>query len=68
MNDIAVSVNGKSRPLQGAPAHSTALDWLRSTGLSGAKEGCAEGECGACAVMLATPTPTGGTAWTPVNS
>ncbi|MDP3949240.1 xanthine dehydrogenase small subunit [Microbacterium sp.] len=68
MDDIAVNVNGKSRPLAGAPAHTTALDWLRSTGLSGAKEGCAEGECGACAVMLATPTPEGGTAWTPVNS
>lgn len=68
MNDIAVNVNGKSRPLAGTPAHTTALDWLRSTGLSGAKEGCAEGECGACAVMLATATPEGGTAWTPVNS
>ncbi|MCS3844417.1 xanthine dehydrogenase small subunit [Microbacterium sp. AK031] len=68
MDDIAVNVNGKSRPLAGAPAHTTALDWLRSTGLSGAKEGCAEGECGACAVMLATPTPEGGSAWTPVNS
>lgn len=68
MNDIAVNVNGNSRPLAGAPAHTTALDWLRSAGLSGAKEGCAEGECGACAVMLATPTPEGGTAWTAVNS
>ena len=68
MNDIAVNVNGNSRPLAGAPAHTTALDWLRGAGLSGAKEGCAEGECGACAVMLATPTPEGGTAWTAVNS
>lgn len=68
MNDIAVTINGKSRPLAGTPSHTTALDWLRAAGLSGAKEGCAEGECGACAVMLATPTPEGGTAWTPVNS
>ncbi|WP_426186891.1 xanthine dehydrogenase small subunit [Microbacterium sp. TWP3-1-2b2] len=68
MDDIAVNVNGNRRPLAGAPAHTTALDWLRGAGLSGAKEGCAEGECGACAVMLATPTPEGSTAWTPVNS
>ena len=68
MNDIAVNVNGKSRSLEGTPAHTTALDWLRETGLSGSKEGCAEGECGACAMLLATPTVDGGTAWTPVNA
>ncbi|MDL9979496.1 xanthine dehydrogenase small subunit [Microbacterium sp. ASV49] len=68
MTDIAVIVNGSSRPLDGVAAHATALDWLRDTGLSGSKEGCAEGECGACAMLLATPTPEGGTAWTPVNA
>ncbi|WP_341947300.1 FAD binding domain-containing protein [Microbacterium sp. LWH11-1.2] len=78
MNDIAVTetavtgtavnVNGRVRPLDGVAAHTTALDWLRDTGLSGSKEGCAEGECGACAMLLATPTPEGGTAWTPVNA
>ncbi|GAT71721.1 dehydrogenase [Microbacterium sp. HM58-2] len=68
MNDIAVNVNGQRRPLAGTAAHATALDWLRDVGLSGSKEGCAEGECGACAMLLATPTPEGGTAWTPVNA
>ncbi|MBS1906888.1 MAG: FAD binding domain-containing protein [Actinobacteria bacterium] len=68
MTDIAVTVNGQQRPLVGTPAHATALDWLRDSGLSGSKEGCAEGECGACAMLLATPTTDGGTAWTPVNA
>ena len=68
MNDIAVTVNGRRRPLVGTPAHTTALDWLRESGLSGSKEGCAEGECGACAMLIATPAPGGGAAWTPVNA
>ena len=68
MTDIAVTVNGRRRPLDGVAAHATALDWLRDTGLTGSKEGCAEGECGACAVLLATPDADGGTAWTPVNA
>ncbi|GAA4480678.1 xanthine dehydrogenase small subunit [Microbacterium panaciterrae] len=68
MTDIAVTVNGRHRPLAGTPTHATALDWLRESGLSGSKEGCAEGECGACAMLLATPAADGGTTWTPVNA
>jgi len=68
MTDIAVTVNGERRPLDGIPAHTTALEWVRRSGYQGAKEGCAEGECGACAVLVATPGDDGGTAWTAVNS
>ncbi|MBO9624922.1 MAG: FAD binding domain-containing protein [Microbacterium sp.] len=68
MSDSAVTVNGERRSLAETATHTTALDWLRGSGLSGSKEGCAEGECGACAMLLATPTADGGTAWTPVNA
>lgn len=68
MDHLAVTVNGQRRPLRGISAHTTALDWLRANGLTGSKEGCAEGECGACAMLIATPDDAGGTRWTAVNS
>ncbi|WP_217184851.1 xanthine dehydrogenase small subunit [Streptomyces sp. AC495_CC817] len=68
MSDTVVRVNGEPRSLAETETHTTALDWLRTHGLSGSKEGCAEGECGACAMLLATPAPGGGTTWTAVNA
>ena len=67
-----VTVNGQQRPVTGVAPHVTALDWLRDQGLTGAKEGCAEGECGACSVLVARPdgSPTSGdtTRWTALNA
>jgi xanthine dehydrogenase small subunit len=65
-----VVVNGRIRPLDGVPLHTNLLDFVRTCGLTGAKEGCAEGECGACAVLVARPAADGsdGTEWTAINS
>lgn len=49
---IEMTVNGRSRTLDVAPNH-TLLDVLRDElGLTGTKECCLVGECGACTVSL----------------
>ena len=63
----SVTVNSRPLSLTGVAPHTTALDWLRSIGLTGVKEGCAEGECGACAVLVARPDGDG-TRWTALNA
>ena len=66
-----VTVNGRLCSLDRVPANTTALNWLRDLGLTGAKEGCAEGECGACSVLVARPDyadPDNRTQWTAINA
>jgi xanthine dehydrogenase small subunit len=68
MNAPAVTVNGETIPLAGVTPDTTALEWLRSCGLTGCKEGCAEGECGACSILVARPGLTTATEWTALNA
>ena len=50
--DVSFIVNGEERNLLAHPMERL-LDVLRNgLGLTGAKEGCGEGECGSCSVLL----------------
>ncbi|MEV6266165.1 FAD binding domain-containing protein [Kribbella sp. NPDC051936] len=64
----ALTVNGELTAIGAVSVHTTVLDWLRDRGLTGAKEGCAEGECGACSVLVARPGTDSRTEWTAVNA
>ncbi len=58
MEEVAFLLNGTPVQVSDAPTR-TLLDYLRETkGLHGTKEGCNEGDCGACTVMV---TDQGGT-------
>jgi aerobic carbon-monoxide dehydrogenase small subunit len=48
---IRFTINGEIKSLTAHPL-TRLLDIVRDLGLTGTKEGCGEGECGACAVLL----------------
>jgi xanthine dehydrogenase small subunit len=52
---IRFFLNGQKQEASVRP-DTTVLDWLRSgPRLTGTKEGCAEGDCGACSVLIGDP-------------
>ena len=52
-DNIRFTLNDGPVELSGVSPMTTLLDWLREQrGLKGTKEGCAEGDCGACTVVL----------------
>jgi carbon-monoxide dehydrogenase small subunit len=48
---VTCTLNGRRTVLEGHPM-ARLLDAVRASGLTGTKEGCGEGECGACGVLL----------------
>jgi xanthine dehydrogenase iron-sulfur cluster and FAD-binding subunit A len=63
-----LTLNGKPHAIVGQPANRPLLDYLRSIGMTGSKQGCAEGDCGACTVALVETDAHGARTYRAINS
>ena len=65
---LEFSVNGKIVRMGKVDPNLTVLNYLRDSDLCGTKEGCAEGDCGACTVVVLEPDSSGNPRYSAVNS
>ena len=69
MDLISFTLNGNPIKVSNLPPTTTLLQYLREQPhLTGTKEGCAEGDCGACTVVILDHRQPSGAAWRSVNS
>jgi xanthine dehydrogenase small subunit len=67
MTSLRFTLNGRPVEADVSPT-TTLLQHLRATGHTGCKEGCAEGDCGACTVAVLDEHAPGGPAYRAIDS
>ena len=67
-NRLSITLNGDRILLKNASPSMTLLQYLQQIRLTGTKEGCGDGDCGACTVAIVTRDPSGKASYQAVNS
>ncbi len=67
-NAFEFTLNGRVVRVENHSPNATLLEYLRGTGRTGAKEGCAEGDCGACSVAIIDRDAQGKVCYRAINS
>jgi len=65
---IQFTLNGEHIKLTDCSTNLTLLEYLRASGRTGSKEGCAEGDCGACSVAIVDRDADGRAVYRSINS
>jgi|CZKI01.1.fsa_nt_gi xanthine dehydrogenase molybdopterin binding subunit/xanthine dehydrogenase small subunit len=62
------TLNGRRVRVEDAAPTTTLLEYLRASGMTGSKQGCAEGDCGACTVAIVERDAAGKATYRGINS
>src|SRR5207244_13059991 len=65
---LEFTLNGGLVRIDEYSPNTTLLEYLRGIGLTGSKEGCAEGDCGACSVAILDRDSQGQSTYRAINS
>src|SRR5260370_12000530 len=65
---LEFTLNGQLLQVEDCSPNTTLLEFLRNSSLTGSKEGCAEGDCGACSVAIVCRDSQGRPCYRAINS